>query len=167
MGCQPKLRSGYWAILPRGEKAQAEISEIDSFATLCWLLRDSRCFLWIEVSIFQVSTFFTKESYDWLWLQVLQRNLLLLKIQPSLVFFQKEMYDFFFYFFFFLISAAWHYTGTGLGNNRFHRHLGIQLCWSLVQIVHLPQEKVVAGLCESHSEGEVVPTLWQTSTRSE
>ena len=28
---------------------------------------------------------------------------------------------------FFLISAAWHYTGTGLGNNRFHRYLGIQL----------------------------------------
>ena len=44
-------------------------------------------------------------------------------------------------YFFFLISAAWHYVGTGLGNNRFHRLLGIQLCWSLVQIVHMPQEK--------------------------
>lgn len=30
-------------------------------------------------------------------------------------------------YFFFLISAAWHYTGGGLGNTGFHRHIGMQV----------------------------------------
>lgn len=68
---------------------------------------------------------------------------------------------------FFLISTAWRYKGSGLGNNVFCRHFRIQLCWSLVRIVHLPLEEVVAGLCVPYSEGEEVPTLWQTSTRPE